>query len=46
MMDQKNSGIVGSFLNAHDDVIRDIQWNPFVPHWLASAGEDSVVNVW
>lgn len=26
--------------------INSLAWNPFVPYWLASAGEDGVVNVW
>ncbi|KAL0477255.1 tssc1 [Acrasis kona] len=31
---------------AHSDSIRDIQWNPMIPHWVASAGNDGVVNIW
>ena len=26
--------------------IRCLAWNPFVPYWIATGGEDRVVNVW
>lgn len=32
--------------HAHADVIRDIQWNPMIPHWLATCGSDNVINIW
>ncbi|KAI8378268.1 WD40-repeat-containing domain protein [Choanephora cucurbitarum] len=37
---------VWSVDQAHDRPIQDAQFNPFIPYWLASAGEDSVVNLW
>jgi WD40 repeat protein len=43
--DAKINSVI-SFHPAHTDIIRDIQWNPFVPFWFASAGEDGVVHVW
>ncbi|KAJ1547265.1 hypothetical protein HK405_006313, partial [Cladochytrium tenue] len=30
----------------HHPAISAVQFSPFVPYWLASAGEDSVVKVW
>ncbi|PVU95416.1 hypothetical protein BB559_002749 [Furculomyces boomerangus] len=26
--------------------INDISWNPFVPYWIASGGDDGIVNIW
>ncbi|KAI8364104.1 hypothetical protein BD560DRAFT_403639 [Blakeslea trispora] len=37
---------VWSVNQAHDRPIQDAQFNPFIPYWLASAGEDSIVNIW
>lgn len=31
---------------AHLDSIRDVKWNPLIPYWVASAGNDSIVNIW
>ncbi|KAF1799366.1 WD40-repeat-containing domain protein [Mucor lusitanicus] len=41
-----HNGVVWSADNAHDRPIRDAKFNPFIPYWIASAGEDSVVNIW
>ncbi|KAJ3021921.1 UNVERIFIED_CONTAM: hypothetical protein HDU68_009406 [Siphonaria sp. JEL0065] len=30
----------------HHPAITSVKFNPFIPHWLASAGEDSIVRVW
>lgn len=32
--------------DAHEGAIRDIRWNPFIPYWVATAGEDSIIRVW
>lgn len=42
----ENDGVVWSVDRAHDRPIRDAKFNPFIPYWLASAGEDSIVNIW
>ncbi|KAG2199367.1 hypothetical protein INT47_001549 [Mucor saturninus] len=42
----ENDGVVWSVEEAHDRPIRDAKINPFIPYWLASAGEDSIVNIW
>lgn len=42
----EKNGIVWSVDNAHDRPIRDAKFNPYIPYWLASAGEDSIVNIW
>lgn len=42
----EQSSIVWSVENAHDRPIRDCKFNPYIPYWLASAGEDSMVNIW
>ncbi|KAI7902775.1 WD40-repeat-containing domain protein [Cokeromyces recurvatus] len=39
-------GLVWSAENAHDRPITDAKFNPFIPYWLASAGEDAIVNIW
>lgn len=31
---------------AHLRAIRSLAWHRFVPHWMASGGDDGVVNVW
>lgn len=41
-----HNGIVWVAHKAHDRPIRDAKFNPFIPYWLASAGEDSIVNIW
>ncbi|EPB86426.1 hypothetical protein HMPREF1544_06788 [Mucor circinelloides 1006PhL] len=41
-----HNGVVWSAENAHDRPIRDAKFNPFIPYWVASAGEDSIVNIW
>lgn len=42
----EHGGIVWSVDNAHDRPIRDAKFNPYIPYWLASTGEDSIVNIW
>jgi WD40 repeat protein len=32
--------------DAHSDSIRDLKWNPMIPHWVATAGNDGIINVW
>jgi WD40 repeat protein len=34
----EKNGIVWSADNAHDRPIRDAKFNPFIPYWVASAG--------
>ncbi|RCH83393.1 hypothetical protein CU098_004740, partial [Rhizopus stolonifer] len=41
-----SDGVAWSVDKAHDRPIQDAKFNPFIPYWLASAGEDSVVNIW
>ncbi|KAK4521291.1 uncharacterized protein ATC70_011905 [Mucor velutinosus] len=41
-----HNGEVWSADNAHDRPIRDAKFNPFIPYWVASAGEDSLVSIW
>ena len=31
---------------AHVGAIRDLTWNPFIPYWFATAGSDSVIQIW
>ncbi|KAF9167803.1 hypothetical protein DFQ26_002997 [Actinomortierella ambigua] len=31
---------------AHRGPIRDIQWSPYIPYWLASCGDDGQIKVW
>ncbi|KAF9970362.1 hypothetical protein BGZ73_006939 [Actinomortierella ambigua] len=32
--------------DAHRGSIRDVQWSPYVPYWLASCGDDGQIKVW
>lgn len=41
-----NNASVWKVPNCHSPSLTDIQWSPFIPYWVATAGEDSVVNVW
>ncbi|CAO3589619.1 unnamed protein product [Absidia cylindrospora] len=41
-----HQGIVWKAPEAHSNAIRDAQFNPFIPYWLASGGDDSIVNIW
>ncbi|ETO24855.1 hypothetical protein RFI_12302 [Reticulomyxa filosa] len=34
------------FRDAHDHVIRDIAWNPFLEYWIATCGDDGCVKIW
>lgn len=44
---QSNPNIpVWSVESAHSGAIRDIASNPFIPYWIATAGSDSMVNIW
>ncbi|KAI8920454.1 hypothetical protein BC831DRAFT_479528 [Entophlyctis helioformis] len=40
------SAIIWRASHAHDSPILDIKFNPFVPYWVATSGEDGVVKVW
>lgn len=42
----EKNGIVWSVDKSHDRPVRDAKFNPYIPYWLASAGEDSIVNIW
>ncbi|GAA5801476.1 hypothetical protein HPULCUR_006924 [Helicostylum pulchrum] len=44
--ERDHNGIVWVTPEAHDRPICDAKFNPFIPYWLASAGEDSIVNIW
>ncbi|KAI7867839.1 WD40-repeat-containing domain protein [Spinellus fusiger] len=39
-------GVVWKAPNAHDHTIRTALFNPFIPYWVASGGEDCVANIW
>ena len=39
-------GAVWQAEEAHTRPIRDAKFNTFIPYWLASAGEDAVVNIY
>ncbi|KAI9202537.1 uncharacterized protein BJ171DRAFT_627408 [Polychytrium aggregatum] len=40
------SSVVWSVARAHNGVVSCTQFNPFVPYWLATAGDDAVVRLW
>ncbi|KAG0223563.1 hypothetical protein BGW42_005808 [Actinomortierella wolfii] len=48
IMDRRHGGDFEAMLltEAHRGAIRDIQWNPYVPYWLASCGDDGQIKVW
>lgn len=31
---------------AHLGAVRSVQWSPFLPYWLATGGDDHLVNIW
>jgi WD40 repeat protein len=37
---------IWSVKKAHHGSIRDIAWNPFIPYWFATAGSDSIIQIW
>ncbi|KXS19326.1 hypothetical protein M427DRAFT_29247 [Gonapodya prolifera JEL478] len=39
-------GVVFELPGAHAAPVTSVAWNPFVPYWVATAGEDAVVHVW
>ncbi|KAI9253884.1 WD40-repeat-containing domain protein [Phascolomyces articulosus] len=39
------NGVVWQADDAHARPIRDAKFNTFIPYWIASAGEDAVVNI-
>lgn len=53
VLDQRDGNAVSStsavtplIATAHSGPVRDLQWSPFIPFYLASCGDDSCVNVW
>ncbi|KAJ3017626.1 hypothetical protein HKX48_003450 [Thoreauomyces humboldtii] len=38
--------IVWKVPDAHGGAVTDVRFNPFVPYWLASTGDDRVVKMW
>lgn len=38
--------VVLTFEKAHNGAIRDVKWNPFVPHWVATASDDATIRIW
>jgi len=51
MVNKTGKSVTGNLLswkcdNAHSDAIRDVQWHPMIPHWLATCGNDNVINIW
>ncbi|RKP39696.1 WD40-repeat-containing domain protein, partial [Dimargaris cristalligena] len=43
---KRGKPVVWKTRNGHQAPINDIQWSPFVPYWLASAGDDCNTNIW
>lgn len=41
---QEHQGIV--WQGTHGGSVLDAQFSPFIPFWLASAGDDGVVDIW
>ncbi|KAJ3340730.1 hypothetical protein HDU93_006400 [Gonapodya sp. JEL0774] len=41
-----SGGVVFELPGAHGAPVTSVAWNPFVPYWVATAGEDAVVHVW
>ncbi|KAI7847762.1 WD40-repeat-containing domain protein [Circinella umbellata] len=39
-------GVVWQAEEAHNRPIRDAKFNTFIPYWLASSGEDAIVNIY
>eukprot|EP01080_Neovahlkampfia_damariscottae_P012659 gene12659-6559_t len=38
--------VIWQIQNAHQGSIRDIQYHPLVPYWVATAGSDGYIKVW
>ncbi|KAI8142818.1 WD40-repeat-containing domain protein [Fennellomyces sp. T-0311] len=45
IIDVRSNGVVWQADEAHARPIRDAKFNTFIPYWLASAGEDAIVNI-
>ncbi|ORX97984.1 WD40 repeat-like protein [Basidiobolus meristosporus CBS 931.73] len=48
LLDMRKDGrpLVWRTRMAHDGVINEVQWSPFVPYWIASGGDDHTVKLW
>ncbi|KAI8899141.1 hypothetical protein BC833DRAFT_586981 [Globomyces pollinis-pini] len=46
LLQNGTKSIVWSIQNAHQGEVNDVQFNTFLPFWLASAGDDGVVKLW
>ncbi|KAJ2999530.1 hypothetical protein HDV02_002677 [Globomyces sp. JEL0801] len=46
LLQNGSKSIVWSIQNAHQGEVNDVQFNTFLPFWLASAGDDGVVKLW
>ncbi|KAJ1653860.1 hypothetical protein IWQ61_006109 [Dispira simplex] len=43
---KQGKAVVWRSRSAHQAPINAVQWNPFIPYWLATAGDDYNVNIW
>ncbi|KAI8912774.1 hypothetical protein EDD86DRAFT_245639 [Gorgonomyces haynaldii] len=41
-----NSSSVWSVEKSHEGMVNCVQFNPFVPYWIATGGSDGVVKIW
>ncbi|KNC99568.1 uncharacterized protein SPPG_04957 [Spizellomyces punctatus DAOM BR117] len=41
-----DEALVWKVSRAHEGAVTDVRFNPFIPYWMASAGEDAVVKLW
>lgn len=41
-----SKSVVWSIKDAHEGVVTDVSFNPFLPFWLATSGEDGVIKMW
>ncbi|KAJ1912233.1 hypothetical protein IWQ60_009753 [Tieghemiomyces parasiticus] len=43
---KRGKPVVWKVRGAHRGPINDVQWSPFIPYWLASAGDDNNAHIW
>jgi hypothetical protein len=46
LLQQGSNSVVWSINDAHNGEVSDVEFNTFIPYWLATSGEDGVIKLW
>jgi WD40 repeat protein len=46
LQEGSKKSLIWSMDNAHPGKVTDVSFNPFIPFWLASSGDDGIIKMW